>query len=268
MKKLLLSLILIFLAQSAVALPFETTPAPNIYPIHWYKLKSNGVLLGVTSYGELETKASASSDYFLWCFVEDSSGRIVIYNKGMCKYLCQGWKFSFAMTSGYNDYVKMASGNNFYVCHNENNKTWYLDCDEYNISISEYTSSTFTAIEALVEDYIESGAEIEFYPLRVFNDHCTFEYGITDHTYAAQSSLFVNGRQVGMPYTVQRTQEVQMVEVEAKVVFYPYIVRPISATHTYEIPALEEEDNIVGDVNRDGEVDVKDVTALINLILE
>ncbi|MBR5102614.1 MAG: hypothetical protein IK092_05775 [Muribaculaceae bacterium] len=268
MRKLLLSLVMLFVAQTALALPFETTPAPNIYPIHWYKLKSNGVFLGVTSYGELETKSSASSDYYLWCFVEDSSGRIVIYNKGVSKYLCQGWKFSEYMTSGYNDYVKMASGNNFYVCHDEKNKTWYLDCDEYTIGISEYTSSTFTAIEALVEDYIESGAEIVFSHLRVFNDHCTFEYDISDHQYAAEYSFFVNGARARMPYSVQRTEEVQMIDVEAKVVFYPYRVRPISATHTYEIPALEEEDNIVGDVNRDGEVDVKDVTTLINLILE
>lgn len=84
MKKVLFLLALLLATLSAQAWPFVTTPSSTTYPISWYKLKTNGCYVGVDPYycNELITSTSnPSSDEYLWCFVQLSSGKIVIYNK-------------------------------------------------------------------------------------------------------------------------------------------------------------------------------------------
>ena len=74
---------MLLLPMLAQALPFETTPSPSTYPIHWYQLKINGMYLYSCDgqWTDVEASPTASTaDAYLWCFVRTSSGKIVVYN--------------------------------------------------------------------------------------------------------------------------------------------------------------------------------------------
>lgn len=253
-------------AITAKALPFVTTPNPSTYPIHWYKLKIAGYYL-CANYSELNaTQSSSSSDDYLWCFLVSSTGRIVIYNKALSKCMSDGWGFTPYLFSQSTNYVEEGSGNNFYICTNTFGSKQYLDCYEGQISFSPSKGSPVTVIQALVEDYIEPAGTLDFPDPTVYDDHCTIEFnyipGIGDS--GSNMRLYINGTVVSMPYWIQRTNEVQMVEARAEVTFTNPRIRPIEVTKTFEIPALE---NLHGDVNGDHSVNAADVTALYNYIL-
>lgn len=243
MKKTLLILALLLGMATAHALPFVTTPSPTTYPIHWYKLKIGGYYL-CSSYGELTaTQSSSSSDDYLWCFLAFNSGdteKVVVYNKALGKSMSEGWEFTQYLYSQSTNWVEEGSGNNFYICANLFGSKSYMSCYEGQISFSPSKSEgdPVTAIQALVEDYIDSGETIVFSDLEVQDDYCSISFTTDNHQYACEYILYANGQRVGMPYTIQRTNEVQTVEAEAHVVYSNPRIRELVANKTYEIPAL------------------------------
>ena len=272
MKKFLSFIVLaLFCLLSTQALPFVTTPGATTYPIHWYYLKINGVYLLGTSGGTVSgiTEIDAESDYYdwaLWCFVATNSGKIYIYNKAQKQYMYKGY-FLNPYYSSSNNYVEEGSGNSFYICYNDAGEKWYIDYgDGSGFDITSWPEHPVIAIEALVEDYIDSGAEIVFSDLEVYADHCTFGYDVINNVYGCEYFLYVNGQLVGgNSYSVQRTSQAQTLEAEAHVTFSANPrIRELVATKTYVIPALA---NVPGDVNGDGNVTSADVTAIYNLLL-
>ena len=242
MKKFLIILSLLLGTTMAHALPFETTTSPDTYPIRWYYLKANGYYLHVLG-DELavSTSASSSDDYYLWCFVTTSQGKTVIYNKGLKKYQESGFYFSQYMYTATNNYVDYSSGNSFYICFNQGNTKNYLDADEQGVTYSTSAYTKFTAISALYEDLIDPAGTLDFPEPTVYDDYCTiaFNYIPGDGDSGRELILFINGTRVGMPYSIQRTNEVQTVEATARVEFSNTRIRPIEVTKTFEIPALE-----------------------------
>ena len=252
MKKFLLIASLLMVAMTAQAWPFVTTPNPSTYPIHWYKLRIAGYYLCSTSWGDLSaTQSSSSSDDYLWCFLEDSNtGKIVIYNKALQQSMSDGWEFTPYLFSQSTNWVEQGSGNNFYICANMPGSTAYMACDEGSISFTpKSVADPITATQALVEDYIDSGETIVFSDLEVNDDNCSFYFTTDNHQYACEYILYVNGQRVGMPYVIQRTNEVQTVEAEAHVVYSNPRIRELVAYKTYEIPALGDDPGPVTGLN-------------------
>ena len=266
MKKFLLVLSLLIMASTARALPFVTTPNPSTYPIHWYKLRIAGYYL-CANYNELNaTQSSSSADEYLWCFLQSNTGKIVIYNKALKKCMCDGWEFTPYLFSQSTNYVEEGSGNTFYICANILGSKSYMECYEGQITFSSNKVDPVTAIQALVEDYIEPTGTLVFPDPTVYDDHCTieFNYHPGEGDSGCELRLYINGTWVGMPYWIQRTNEVQTVEATAKVIFSNPRIRPIDVTKTFEIPPRV---NVAGDVNGDGYVSSVDVTALYNYLL-
>ncbi len=269
MKKILILSVLLFGWATSHALPFVTTSSPTVYPIHWYKLKIAGYYL-CSNYTELNaTQSSSSDDEYLWCFLQSSTGKIVIYNKAIGKCMSDGWEFTPYWFSQSTNYVEEGSGSNFYICSNAFGTKQYMQCDYGQISFSPNKVDAVTAIQALVEDYIEPTGTLVFPDPAVYDDHCTieFDYHPGEGDSGCELRLYINGTWVGMPYSIQRTNEVQTVEATAKVIFSNPRIRTIEVTKTYEIPAFEGVGYVNGDVNGDGSVSSVDITALYNYLL-
>ena len=259
------------LPLAAAALPFETNTSPTDYPIQWYKLKANGQYLYAQSYGELTcSSSSSSSDEYLWCFITLSTGKIVIYNKAIQQYMYQLWNFTPYMYQSQTNYVVVGNGNTFNICYNETaTRTYFLNCDEGGVYGSVSTQCAFTAVPALYEDLIEPTGYVVFSDLEVNDDSCSFYFDFYpgEDDSGCEMRLYVNGTWVGIPYRVQRTNEVQTLVAEAHVIFVNPRIREIIETKTYEIPALEN-NFAQGDVNGDGSVDGGDINIIINIILD
>ena len=93
MKKFLLTTVLMLLVSVAAqaAFPFQTTSSPTALPVHWYYLKANDKFVGydpVANYGNQIklTTTALNYDTYLWCFVEVSSDKVVLYNKSAKRY--------------------------------------------------------------------------------------------------------------------------------------------------------------------------------------
>ena len=180
--------------------------------------------------------------------------------------MCDGWEFTPYLFSQSTNYVEEGSGNTFYICANILGSKSYMECYEGQITFSSNKVDQVTAIQALVEDYIEPTGTLVFPDPTVYDDHCTieFNYHPGEGDSGCELRLYINGTWVGMPYWIQRTNEVQTVEATAKVIFSNPRIRPIDVTKTFEIPAL---DAVLGDVDGDGHVSSVDVTALYNYLL-
>ncbi len=243
MKKLLLIASLLIGTAVAHALPFETTTDPLTFPIQWYFLKCNGrYLYALGDELAVGTSASSSDDAYLWCFVTTSQGKTVIYNKDLKKFLNDGWYFSTSRYLSTIDFVDYRSGNSFYICFMDGNTKYYLDADEEGVSYSTSPYSGFTAVNALYEGLIEPSGTLVFPDPTVYDDHCTieFNYHPGEGDSGCELRLYINGTWVGMPYTIQRTNEVQTVEATAKVTFVNPRIIPVEVTKTFEIPALDD----------------------------
>ena len=269
MRRLLIFLVLSLGWAASHALPFVTTPNPSTYPIHWYKLKIAGYYL-CSNYTELNaTESSSSADEYLWCFLQSSTGKIVIYNKAIGKCMSDGWEFTPYWFSQSTNYVEEGSGSNFYICSNAFGTKQYMQCDYGQISFSPNKVDAVTAIQVLVEDYIEPTGTLVFPDPTVYDDHCTieFDYHPSEADGGCELRLYINGTWVGMPYWIQRTNDVQTIEATAKVIFSNPRIRTIEVTKTFEIPALEGTGDVGGDVNGDGTVTAADITALYDFML-
>ena len=181
MKKLLLTLTMLLMAEMALALPFVTTPSTSTYPIHWYQLKINDKYVyydpngGIFNQIQL-TPTASSANNFLWCFVQVSSDKILIYNRAAQKYLEEGSYVTSDMNSSYISYVEERASGGFYIkyYHEGDNKTYYLyefidDDDDLLGSVGGLSyAEVFNAIEVLVEEDIVPVTELAFTPYDVY----------------------------------------------------------------------------------------------------
>ena len=251
MKKVLFLLALLLATLSAQAWPFVTTPSSTTYPISWYKLKTNGCYVGVDPYycNELITSTSnPSSDEYLWCFVQLSSGKIVIYNKSAQKYMNNGWFLTNNESSASINYIEAGSGNNFYICTLFNGRKMYLDCRTDGAYL-QTSPLNFNAIFALTENMVAPEGTLDFPDPIVYADKCTIAfqyYPANENEYNRDDRLYINGSPVNggthlkEPYTIWRTDEEQTVEARASVEFNNSGISPINLTKIFKIPALND----------------------------
>ena len=119
MKKILLLLALLLATVTAHALPFVTTPSTSTYPIHWYQLKINDKYVyydpdgGIGDQIQL-TPTASSENNFLWCFVQTSSDKILIYNRAAQQYLEEDSYVTSDMNSSYISYVEERASGGLY----------------------------------------------------------------------------------------------------------------------------------------------------------
>jgi hypothetical protein len=165
MKKILLIASLLMVAFAAQALPFVTTPSSTTLPIHWYQLKINGnkyvyfdPAAGI--YDQIKLTPTASTeDNFLWCFVQTSSDKIVIYNRAAKQYLEMDQFVTPDINSSYICYVVDRGIDGFYIGYFDagDNRVYYLyeyigDGQDILCSAgAALASGIFNTVEVLVE---------------------------------------------------------------------------------------------------------------------
>ena len=210
-KTILLLAAMTLLPLATFAFPFVTTPSPSTYPIHWYQLKVNGMYI----YGAPGWECAASStpqttDAYLWCFVQMSSNKVVVYNKAQQLYMCNGFELSTSDTSGTMDYVEEGSGSNFYIYFKLGSSKMYLTYDPDNgLCGYGWKSDAFSAIEVMVEE----GHQITEEPTITMD---TFEtYCSISATGDGEVHLYKEGIEVDNPHTIYRTSEDQTVTFSA-----------------------------------------------------
>ena len=177
MKKVLLLLALLLATATAHALPFVTTPSTSTYPIHWYQLKINDKYVYYDPDGDIFnqiqlTPTASSENNFLWCFVQTSSDKILIYNRAAQQYLEEAGFVTSDMNSSYISYVVERASGGFYIkyYHQGDGRYYYLyeaigdDYDVLSSASSPLSSSAFNAIEVLVEGDIVPVTELAFTP--------------------------------------------------------------------------------------------------------
>ena len=173
-------IIMLLLPLMANALPFETTPSPTTLPIHWYQLKVNDkyVYYDPNSTNLIKVKLSTTAsteDNYLWCFVEASFDKRLIYNRAAEKYLEEGTNLKPDINNSYLSQFEMASGNNFYIWyyHEADNMYYYLydgssEGNDYLKSGSYNYASLFNAIEILVEEETVPVTDVTLTPYNVY----------------------------------------------------------------------------------------------------
>ena len=165
MKKALLLTAFCLIGFVSQALPFVTTPSPTTLPIHWYQLTVNGKYLVFNPEGSVfdmvVLKPTASTDdAYLWCFVKQSSGKIVIYNRAAKKYYSEGDYLTSDPNDSYINFVEEENDTEFYIgyYHKGDNKTYFLyeyigDGSDILCGVGAKGSfaDTFKVVEVLVE---------------------------------------------------------------------------------------------------------------------
>ncbi len=133
MKKILLIVSLLMLAFAARALPFVTTPSSTTFPIHWYQLIINGKYVyfdpnaGIFDQIKL-TPTASTEDNFLWCFVQASSDKIVIYNRAAHGYFEEDQFVTSDINSSYICHVVERAAGGFFIryYHTGDGRYYYL----------------------------------------------------------------------------------------------------------------------------------------------
>ena len=133
MKKLLLIASMLMVAFAAQALPFVTTPSSTTLPIHWYQLIINGKYVyfdpnaGIFDQVKL-TPTASTEDNYLWCFVQASTDKIVIYNRAAHGYLEEAQFVTSDINSSYLCHVVERAAGGFFIryYHNGDGRYYYL----------------------------------------------------------------------------------------------------------------------------------------------
>lgn len=173
MKNILLIASLLMVAFAARALPFVTTPNATTLPIHWYQLTINGKYVYYDPYSGVYdqiklTPTASSEDNFLWCFVQTSSDRIVIYNRAAKQYLEMDQFVTPDINSSYICYVVDRGINGFYIGYYDagDNRVYYLYeyiGDGYDIICSAgaaLSTGIFNVAEVFVEGNVSVAGDV------------------------------------------------------------------------------------------------------------
>ena len=164
MKKILLIVSLLMVTFAARALPFVTTPSSTTLPIHWYQLIINGKYVyfdpNASIFDQIKLTPTASTeDNFLWCFVQVSSDKILIYNRAAHGYLEEAQFVTSDINSSYLCHVVERAAGGFFIryYHTGDGRYYYLyeyigDGQDFLSSASAaLTTSIFNVNEVFVE---------------------------------------------------------------------------------------------------------------------
>ena len=158
---------------TARALPFVTTPSPSTFPIHWYQLIINGKYVyydpNADIFDQIQLTPTASSeDNFLWCFVQVSSDKIVIYNRAAQGYLEEDQFVTSDINSSYICHVVERSAGGFYIryYHEGDGRYYYLyeyigdGYDFLSSASAALSTSIFNAEEVFVEGDVAVAGDV------------------------------------------------------------------------------------------------------------
>ena len=160
MKKILLIVSLLMVAFAVRALPFVTTPSPTTLPIHWYQLMINGKYVyfdpnaGVFDQIKL-TPTASTEDNFLWCFVQVSSDKIVIYNRAAHGYLEEAQFVTSDINSSYICHVVERAAGGFFIRYYHTGDGRYYYLYEYIGDGQDFLSSASAALSTSIFDVVE-----------------------------------------------------------------------------------------------------------------
>ncbi len=252
----------VLLPLMAQALPFVPTTDPLSSTTHWYQIKTDNVYLyAMVNDGVIwpSTTASTSDDY-LWCFVGTESTGYKILGRST-RYYMKELDVNGIGTESTLDYVELGSGNSFYIAYKERSQTMYLTYDSDNDGFygNDTKLNTFTVTEVNAGTLQPKDSDPPALTMTTASDRCVIKatgWGIV--------TLTVNGNEVENPYTVMRTVVDQ--QVTATATLQQPARLPSTVTETFTIPRLEGA-HVTGDVTGDGQVDISDVNAIINIML-
>lgn len=160
MKKILLIVSLLMVAFAVRALPFVTTPSPTTLPIHWYQLMINGKYVyfdpnaGVFDQIKL-TPTASTEDNFLWCFVQASSDKIVIYNRAAHGYFEEDQFVTYDINSSYICHVVERAAGGFFIRYYHTGDGRYYYLYEYIGDGQDFLSSASAALSTSIFDAVE-----------------------------------------------------------------------------------------------------------------
>ena len=160
MKKILLIVSLLMVAFAVRALPFVTTPSPTTLPIHWYQLMINGKYVyfdpnaGVFDQIKL-TPTASTEDNFLWCFVQASSDKIVIYNRAAHGYFEEDQFVTYDINSSYICHVVERAAGGFFIRYYHTGDGRYYYLYEYIGDGQDFLSSASAALSTSIFDVVE-----------------------------------------------------------------------------------------------------------------
>ena len=160
MKKILLIVSLLMVAFAVRALPFVTTPSPTTLPIHWYQLMINGKYVyfdpnaGVFDQIKL-TQTASTEDNFLWCFVQVSSDKIVIYNRAAHGYFEEDQFVTSDINSSYICHVVERAAGGFFIRYYHTGDGRYYYLYEYIGDGQDFLSSASAALSTSIFDAVE-----------------------------------------------------------------------------------------------------------------
>ena len=254
--------LLSLLSLTSRALPFVPTTDPLSSTTHWYQIKTENVYLyAMVNDGVIwpSTTASTSDDY-LWCFVGTESTGYKILGRST-RYYMKELDVNGIGTESTLDYVELGSGNSFYIAYKYRSQTMYLTYDSDNDGFygNDTKLKTFTVTEVNAGTLQPKDSDPPALTMTTASDRCVIKatgWGI--------ATLTVNGNEVENPYTVMRTVVDQ--QVTATATLQQPARLPSTVTETFTIPRLEGA-HVTGDVTGDGQVDISDVNAIINIML-
>ena len=158
---------------TARALPFVTTPSHSTFPIHWYQLIINGKYVyydpNADIFDQIQLTPTASSeDNFLWCFVQVSSDKIVIYNRVAQGYLEEDQFVTSDINSSYICHVVERAAGGFYIryYHEGDGRYYYLyeyigdGYDFLSSASAALSTSIFNAEEVFVEGDVAVAGDV------------------------------------------------------------------------------------------------------------
>ena len=259
-KKILVVALLSLLSLTSRALPFVPTTDPLSSTTHWYQIKTENVYL-YADFGDLwATPTASTAEPYLWCFVGDESTGYKILSRSNRYYLTE-INVNGIGTESTLDYVELGSGNNFYIAYKYQSQTMYLTYDSDNNGFYGYDTklNTYTVTEVNIGTLQPMNSAEPELTMTTASDRCVIKatgWGIV--------TLTVNGNEVESPYTIMRTDVDQQVTVTATLQQPARL--PTTVTKTFTIPRLEGV-HLPGDVTNDGQVDISDVNAIINIML-
>lgn len=155
MKKILLIVSLLMVTFAARALPFVTTPSSTTLPIHWYQLIINGKYVyfdpNASIFDQIKLTPTASTeDNFLWCFVQVSSDKIVIYNRAAHGYLEEDQFVTSDINSSYLCHVVERAAGGFFIRYYHTGDGRYYYLYEYIGDGHDFLSSASAALSTSI----------------------------------------------------------------------------------------------------------------------
>ena len=157
MKKILLIVSLLMVTFAARALPFVTTPSSTTLPIHWYQLIINGKYVyfdpNASIFDQIKLTPTASTeDNFLWCFVQVSSDKILIYNRAAHGYFEEDQFVTSDINSSYLCHVVERAAGGFFIRYYHTGDGRYYYLYEY---IGDGSAALSTSIFNVNEVFVE-----------------------------------------------------------------------------------------------------------------